>query len=399
MIDRSLQLRILLLLALITMINYFDRSAIAYAIVPIKKELHLNDQQFGIIASAFSLGYLAMMFVGGILVDRFGSIYTWAIAAVVWSIVTILIGLTKDFFSFLFLRVCLGLAEGIHFPALVKTVSDWLPANIRAKSMAIGLLGVPLSSVIGAPFMTFLMLTFGWREMFAVLGFLGVFWAALWLILFRGKKAPLPPKTTYKPSWKVFLFSRPFLINCFVYFIFGYILFFGFIWLPGFIERMYGITLQKTSVLVMVMWIVISIFTWGGGWISDFLKRKYSSIRVARVYPIMVGMTLSAICFFLFLLLNQFVAHLILMTLGLGFAFLVNAPIYSLSTDLFPNHEGKAQGIAGCFFALSGIVSPALTGYLVQISGNFQVAIFFVSFLSLTASLLSLIFLHPDLKR
>src|SRR5687768_1805266 len=58
---------------LITIINYLDRSAISYAIGPIKHEFGLNDQDFGFIAAAFGIGYMVMTLGGGILVDRWGA--------------------------------------------------------------------------------------------------------------------------------------------------------------------------------------------------------------------------------------------------------------------------------------------------------------------------------------
>ena len=67
----------------------------------------------------------------------------------------------------------------------------------------------------------------------------------------------------------------------------------------------------------------------------------------------------------------------------MGFVFFVNAPIYSLNADLFKETVGTAQGIMNSFFAFAGIVSPILTGWLVQQTGSFKAAIFFVSLLSI----------------
>lgn len=54
---------------IIIVINYMDRSAIAYAIEPIKAEFHLNDADYGKIAAAFGIGYTIMTLGGGIIVD------------------------------------------------------------------------------------------------------------------------------------------------------------------------------------------------------------------------------------------------------------------------------------------------------------------------------------------
>ncbi|MBX9771909.1 MAG: hypothetical protein K2X29_11085, partial [Candidatus Obscuribacterales bacterium] len=44
----------------ITIVNYLDRSAISYAIGPLKREFGLNDADFGLIAAAFGIGYMVM---------------------------------------------------------------------------------------------------------------------------------------------------------------------------------------------------------------------------------------------------------------------------------------------------------------------------------------------------
>jgi MFS family permease len=64
--------------------------------------------------------------------------------------------------------------------------------------------------------------------------------------------------------------------------------------------------------------------------------------------------------------------------------------VQALNTDLFPTHAGALQGVATCFFAFAGIISPALTGFLVHFSSSFQAPIFVVAILSAIAGLLSL---------
>ena len=72
--------KIILLIAFITIINYLDRSAISFAIQPIEEQLHLSDAQFGILLGGFAFGYLAMSFVSGLIIDRFGYIWVWPMA-------------------------------------------------------------------------------------------------------------------------------------------------------------------------------------------------------------------------------------------------------------------------------------------------------------------------------
>ena len=49
----------------------------------------MTDAEFGFVASGFTIGYFLMTFPGGVLVDKFGSIRIWTIAAALWSVITI----------------------------------------------------------------------------------------------------------------------------------------------------------------------------------------------------------------------------------------------------------------------------------------------------------------------
>ena len=387
---RSFEIRLIWLIAFITIVNFLDRSAISYAILPMESELALNNGQFGIIAAGFGIGYLVMAFVGGLVVDRFNLVKIWAWSACLWSLATMAMGFARGFSSLLILRIVLGLAEGIHFPALVKTVSVWLEPEFRARSIAFGILGVPVASLIGAPLITALIEGFGWRTMFFILGLLGICWVVYWLILLKGKKSIT--SNEYAFVWKPFFSSRMFTANCFIYFVLGYVIFFALIWLPGYFEQEHGLSIAKTGLAAMAPWFASSVALLAGGWISDRLFKKTGSKRIGRAYPIAFGMGIASVFFWLLLAKNGIVYDLWILSLGLGFAFFINAPICSLNADLFPKQVGTGQGIMSCFFALAGIISPALTGWVVQISGTFQAAIVFVGVLTGAACLTSIVF-------
>lgn len=137
---------IVVLIAVITLINYVDRSAIGYATGPISAAMHFNDAQWGVIDSAFSVGYLVLAFFGGALVDRYGPKRTWSIAAAVWSLVTIATAAAGSFAEFFMVRVLLGTSEGPSFPAATRASSRWLPGNERGRALGIIVgIGVPFS--------------------------------------------------------------------------------------------------------------------------------------------------------------------------------------------------------------------------------------------------------------
>ena len=84
------------------------------------------------------------------------------------------------------------------------------------------------------------------------------------------------------------------------------------------------------------------------------------------------------------------------LSLSLGFAASMHPPIYTLNADLFGPFAGMAQGVLSCYFALSGIAAPTITGWVVQTTGSFHYAFLVVSVLSISTSLMILFFQKPD---
>src|SRR3989338_3630858 len=175
------------LIFFITLVNFIDRSAISFVIDPLKQEFHFTDTEFGMILSAFGVGYILLTFLGGWLVDHLGPRLIWPLAAIGWSFCVGLLGFAVGFWSFIGLRFFLGLTEGPHFPAMTRSISNWLAPKERARALSIGLVAIPLSSVVGAPITSYLVADFGWRAMFFIISSAGIVWAFAWYWLFRDR--------------------------------------------------------------------------------------------------------------------------------------------------------------------------------------------------------------------
>ncbi len=401
------------LIAFITIVNYIDRSAISYAISPIEAAFHMSNAEFGIIGAAFGLGYFPMTFLGGILIDLYGVKRVWLISALIWSVATLFLGFSNGFWWFFSFRVLLGMSEGPHFPAVVRATSDWLPLKERAKALSYSLSGVTLASLIGAPVVTLLIENFGWREMFFVLGGVGILWAIAAKFLFanRPEESPLISKDELKliqashpkeqPKlknipWK-FLFTNPaLLINHITFFTMGYTIFFALTWLPGFLQQTYGITLKTAGFLVMIPWLFSFLMMIASGYLSDWILKKTNSARMARSNVMWLSQLISILSFLPLAFQSDLTLCIILLSLGLGFTFVLYNTLFALNADLGKRHSGTAQGIGSAAFSLAGIVSPIVTGYLSDLSGNFNSAIFCLLGFSLVSVVLILFFQHPD---
>ncbi len=410
---------------LITIISYLDRSAISYAIGPLQKEFGLSYEDFGFIAAAFGVGYMVMTVGGGILVDRWGARKVWAGAAVVWSAVTGLTGAANGFWMLCLLRTMLGLAEGPSFPALSRTVSDWLPLSERARASAIGLSAVPLASVVGAPLISQLIAGCGWKATFVILASLGLIWAVVWYRVFRdypenspfvraqelqwireglplraGLSGDEEPTGAHlrsgRTTWRFMLFHPALASNNFAFFAFGYLLFFALSWLPGYLEKTYDLHLKTVGIFLIAPWLTAAILLTLAGCLSDWLWLKTGSARIARSHMIWICQLLSAACILPLAFIHSLPAAITLISLGVGLGLMPNAAFYALNADLARDRVGTSLGVMDCFFAASGVVAPALTGWLVQVTGNFNAAFLLLGALTVSSVAGIILFQHPD---
>ncbi|WP_338506779.1 MFS transporter [Pseudomonas poae] len=140
--------RILFLLFLANLFNFFDRTIPAIIIEPIRMEWHLSDFQLGIIGTAFTLVYAIAGLPLGRLADT-GSrskLMGWGLFA--WSGLTAVNGLVGSFWTFLLVRMGIGIGEASYAPAANSLIGDLFPAHRRARAMGIFMLGLPLGLLL-----------------------------------------------------------------------------------------------------------------------------------------------------------------------------------------------------------------------------------------------------------
>lgn len=403
------------LIFFITLINFIDRSAISFVIEPLKTEFGFSDTQFGMILAAFGLGYVLLTAFGGWLVDVWGSRLVWPIAAIGWSLCVGFLGLAAGFWGFIGLRFLLGITEGPHFPALSRSISDWLPPAERARALSLGLVAIPLSSVVGAPLTSYLVADFGWRVMFAAISASGIAWAFVWYWLFRDKPSDSPfvgesekklisdshstaKKNNTAIDWR-FILTHPALIaNNIAYFAFGYMLFFATLWLPGYFLKEHGMNLKSVGWYLTIPWLVGALFLKAGGVISDSLYKKTNSSRIARSHLIWISQLLAAISFVALGFTHSLFLSLVFLSLGLGFGLMPQPAFFSINIDVAKERSGSSQGITSSCLSLAGIIAPIATGWLIDLTGHYQAAFLLLAGLTGISVITVILFHHPDRK-
>lgn len=413
--SRKLQYRwvVVSLIFFITLINFIDRSAISFVIGPLKEEFHFSDTQFGMILSAFGIGYALLTSLGGWMVDIWKPRKIWPLSAIAWSLCIALLGFSTGLWTFILLRFLLGASEGPHFPAVSRSIYDWLSPAERARALSLSLVAIPLSSVVGAPITSYLVADFGWRMMFVIISIAGILWAAAWYFLFRDRPEDCPfmkdDEKKYlasfnkepKPEdahidWRYILTHPALIANNIAYFAFGYMLFFATLWLPGYFLTQHGLDLKSVGWYLTIPWLVGAVFLKAGGFLSDWIYNKTGSSRHGRSHIIWSSQLLATIFFVLLSFTNTLGLSIFYLSLGLGFGLLPQPAFFSTNIDVAKQRSGSSQGVTSSCLSIGGILAPLLTGWLIDLTGNYQAAFLLLAAFTGIAVITVVLFHHPD---
>jgi ACS family hexuronate transporter-like MFS transporter len=84
------------------------------------------------------------------------------------------------------LRAVLGVGESFNWPCALRVTGRILPPADRSLGNGIFNSGAAVGAVLTPLIVPWLALNYGWRTAFVVIGVLGFFWVALWLVLMGG---------------------------------------------------------------------------------------------------------------------------------------------------------------------------------------------------------------------
>jgi ACS family tartrate transporter-like MFS transporter len=177
---RKVLWRIMPFLMVCYLISYIDRSNISFAAPNgMNESLGLTATTFGLASGVFFIGYILLEIPSNLALHRFGARKWIARILISWGVVASLTAFVQDATQLYVLRVLLGVAEAGFTPGILLYLTYWFVQKDRAQAFALFLIGIPLSSVIGAPLATALIqwgdkLLFdleGWRFMILATGF------------------------------------------------------------------------------------------------------------------------------------------------------------------------------------------------------------------------------------
>jgi len=244
----------LLLICVVAALSYIDRQVFTLFMDEIKAELSLSDTQLGLLSGVtFALFYVIAAFPIARYSDRGDRGLVIGACLAVWSIATAACGLAHSFWQMLLARAGLAAGEAGSGPASNSLLIDIYPPERRVTVLSAFLAANAVGLASGLAIGGWLSQWFSWREVFFILGAVGVpICLLVWRVSLEPRRQGGFAKTdaarvTLRETLRVLLGSPSLrwiaLVMCSVPVAgLGFLL-----WSPSFFQRVHGLSISETG--------------------------------------------------------------------------------------------------------------------------------------------------------
>jgi len=385
-------------------ICYIDRVNISVAIIPMQEQFGWSELEVGIVLGTFYVGYMISMTLGGYLADKYGGKKVLGYALIIWSLFTIV----TPFFAYsglwwlIFIRILLGLGEGVTFPAWHSIYARWIPFNERTRAVGFTNSGIAAGTVFGYVVAAVIITNYSWEWVFYTFGVMGIFWYFFWQRTVTSYpednknlsnnelqliKAEAPSNST-PPSIPLLKLIKnwPFLAIAVATFCNNWALFTFISYLPKFVNAPItdggmGIDLGSNAFIYsLLMPSLVAMFALIlGGYIADsFIKKGYKVINVRKTVN-SIGFFGSAIFLYLISLQDALFNAIFLLCLIQVCSGICAGGFGVNHADLGPKYTGTLVGISGSIGMIAAIFSPMVAGLVLELTNSWDVIFYICS--------------------
>jgi MFS family permease len=397
--------RLLPLLTIAYLFNYFDRTVVGFAALTMNRDIGLSASQFGFGAGLLFITYCLFEIPSNLVLYRVGPRRWLARIMITWGLISAATAFVVGPYSFYTARLLLGAAEAGYFVGVTYYLAAWFPPLIRTRMLAWFLVGIPLSTVIGGPLAGLLLQLdgiwglAGWQWLFLGVSLpcvvFGIITYALltdrpqdahWLSLAERDAlvGMLTAETRERPKsefWAAVRDPRVLTLAgvqfCFTLGSYGI----G-IWLPQ-IVKTYKFSNLEVSLIVTVPYLFASIAMILWAWHIDRTGKKVGNLAIACFLGA-VGLVASV------LLTGSLLVALAGLTVALIGVTSARAIFWNVPTR-FLTGIAAAGGLAfiNTIGVFGGFVGPSMMGWLKDLTGSFTTGLLAMAAIMVAATLLA----------
>jgi MFS family permease len=357
-----------ILLAVNTM-NFYDRQVLGAVAEPVRKDLGLDDAQYGWLTPAFVLLYAVAGVPLGRLADRGRRSRVLAGGVLLWSVMTGLSGLAWDFWSMFGLRLGVGVGEATCAPAANSLLGDLFPRQRRARALAVFMVGLPLGLALSSLVSGVVAERWGWRRAFLVAGLPGLALGLLCLAIPEPQRGAAETHfvgaTRRRGSPLLLVLSIPTMrwvilsgaLHNFNMYAVG-------AFLTPFLQRYHHLTIKQAGWVSSAVYLCGGLGLFLGGWVCDRVVRRRVS---GRLEVTTLSAAAAAACVFLALgqAPGEVAGFAAWMLPGCLFLYVYYSGVYATIQDVIePALRGTAMAVYFFAMYLFAAFGPVLTGSL-----------------------------------
>lgn len=415
--SRRITRRLMPFLFLLYIFNYLNRVNVGYAALQMREDLGFSNSVFGFGAGIFFIGYFLLQIPSTLLTEMWSARNFITLSLLVWGGLAAMCGLVDTAGEFYWVRFFLGIAQAGFFPGVIVYLTHWFRYEDRAKTIAMFMLAIPASNMVGAAISSVLMQIEwlgwdGWRWLLILeglptvaLGAIAYFYLtdrprdAKWLApeerdwisnelemeKARKKAAGKMPILEALRQPRVLVLA----LACFCYITNSVGL---ASWLPTIVRRISGLSTTEVILISGIPWLAAMPMMLITAWHSDKTGERRWHAAVALLI-VGVGLSLSIAAG----------SHLVLAIAAFCIATMAlysfPSPFWSLPT-MFLSGPAAAASVAliNATGNLGGFAGPYIVGYLADRTGGYTAGLIYLITCGVVGSgaVLSLRAVRPD---
>jgi MFS transporter, ACS family, hexuronate transporter len=371
-----------------TTLNYIDRQVVGILAVPLQRELHWSELQYGYIIAAFQIAYAVSYLGFGRLIDRIGTRLGYTLSVAIWSVAEMSHALARSVVGFAVARFGLGVGEAGNFPAAVKTVAEIFPAKDRALAAGVFNSGSNIGAILAPLLVPIVTYRYGWRACFLFTGLAEWLWIAAWWTLYRPpyhrsrldsasqslpSGAAIASSPTRKTTWRELIARRQVWVIALARFLTDPVWWFFLFWAPKFIaSRGTNVTLHALAAPLVIIYLAADGGSILGGALSSIMIRLgVSAVSARKRAMLCAALTVLPVALAPRMNTPWLVIALVCCATAGHQAWAAN--IYAIITDLFPPDEvATVIGFCGFAAATGGALAATATGLILEFTHSYR---------------------------
>ncbi|KIZ39933.1 major facilitator transporter [Rhodopseudomonas palustris] len=417
---RKITLRIIPFLFACYVLNYIDRVNISFASLQFRQDLGISAAAYGFGVGIFFVGYVIFEVPSNLLMQRIGARRTMMRIMVLWGLVSIATMFVTSATQFYVVRALLGVAEAGFFPGVIFYLTLWFPSALRGRIMAMFVLAIAVSGVIGGPVSGLIMSKMadlgglrGWQWLFLIegippilIGLMAYFYLddgpedAKWLTAAEKRfvVANLAVESASRESskhgsfWTALRDPRLYAAAA---------AWFTMAWCGSVINYFSPQIIRNSGVSDTLTVGLLSAIPYAVGAVGMVLINRHSDLKLERRwhYAFSVALAATAIALLPSVAQNWKLAIVLLAMLSVGYlggvALFWSIPTAYLSKRATAGSVALISSIGQC----GGLTAPNIIGWTQQATGNFAVGFYTIAIGMVIGTIIMLIGLPARLLR